>query len=581
MHFVYATSLNLLVFLGTLLLLLGPGLCILLLKFRYESPIKILSTSLVITLLILSTTLILAANAELDVRELLRYLSLFFGVAALIGMLIVGKRVTHIARELGLPLLIGLFTCGPIMFVAARADMALGMSSSMNNDIASYSAGTKAFLESGWNDFGKIAGLNMNEFVHYSTPFGSTGIMSLVSVAFDIKTFETTLIVISIALLLYVLGAIQLYRAVHMGNKAKYLVPTILVATCSPILNYIFSNYFLNQIFGIAFALLITSSTLSIITSDRVEKLDILQLSFATAVGVYFYPTLCLPFLLLVSMICTLNLLFKKRDKNFKGYRNFGIALAFGLVMTIPYLGISIDIAMSQSNAIAGWSLPSLNPFSIFLFPQLIGLEFSWYLVAFSWVSFGTLICLVLRDHIKKKKISLVSIGFLLIPAALTIGLMSTKSLGIHEYQAWKSLTFFLPFAIIGVLPHIFSALKQGTLVATVLATIVAIAPITEWTLAQGRSTILNQDLTEVASDPNLARVENLNVRLGNYFESMAVSSLLETQKLYFNNFTYWPQTNDANACTLVRNDSNYGEYLVSKINETYSLVSAQKGGCI
>jgi hypothetical protein len=158
---------------------------------------------------------------------------------------------------------------------------------------------------------------------------------------------------------------------------------------------------------------------------------------------------------------------------------------------------------------------------------------------------------------------------------------MSTKSLGIHEYQAWKSLTFFLPFAIIGVLPHIFSALKQGTIVATVLATIVAIAPITEWTLAQGRSTILNQDLTEVASDPNLARVENLNVRLGNYFESMAVSSLLETQKLYFNNFTYWPQTKDANACTLVRNDSNYGEYLVSKINETYSLVSAQKGGCI
>ena len=116
---------------------------------------------------------------------------------------------------------------------------------------------------------------------------------------------------------------------------------------------------------------------------------------------------------------------------------------------------------------------------------------------------------------------------------------------------------------------------------ATVLATIVAIAPITEWTLAQGRSTILNQDLTEIASHPSLAEVENLNVRLGNYFESMAVSSLLESQRLYFNSFTYWPQATDINACTLVRNDSNYGEYLVSKINETYSLVSARKGTCI
>jgi hypothetical protein len=581
MHFFQAITLNSLVVLGTLVLLLGPGLCILLPKFRHESPIKILSTSLVITLVILSTALVLAANAGLDVREFLRYLSIFFGVATLIGVLLIGRRSIHIVRELGLPLLVGLIMCGPIVFLTARADLVLGMSSSMNNDIASYSAAAKAFLESGWNDFGKIAGLNINEFVHYSTPFGSTGIMSLVSVAFDIKTFETTLIVISTALLLYVLGAIQLYRAVHLSNKAKFLIPTVLVATCSPILNYVFSNYFLNQIFGISFALLITSSALSIMNKDRVEKLDLLQLSFASAAGVYFYPTLCLPFLVLVFMISTLSWLFKKRDKNSKGYGKFCIALALGLFMTIPYLGISIDIATSQSNAIAGWSLPSLNPFSIFLLPQLIGLEFSGYLVAFSWAFFGTLIYLALRDQIKREKISLVSIGFFLIPLALTIGLMSIKSLGIHEYQAWKSLTFFLPFAVIGVLPHIFGALKQGTLVATVLATIVAIAPITEWTLAQGRSTILNQDLTEIASDPNLAKIEYLNVRLGNYFESMVVSSLLETQKLYFNSFTYWPQTNDANACILVRNDSNYGEYLVSKINDTYSLVSARKGECI
>ena len=581
MHFFQAITLNSLLVLGTLVLLLGPGLCILLPKFRHESPIKILSTSLVITLVVLSTALVLAANAGLDVREFLRYLTVFFGVATLIAVLLIGRRSTHIVRELGLPLLVGLIMCGPIVFLTARAGLVLGMSSSMNNDIASYSAGTKAFLESGWNDFGKIAGFNMNEFVHYSSPFGSTGVMSLVSVAFDIKTFETTLIVISIALLLYVLGAIQLYRVVHLSNKSIFLIPTILIATCSPILNYIFSNYFLNQIFGVAIALLITSSALSVMTLNRAGKFDLIQLSFASAAGVYFYPTLCLPFIVLVFMISTLYWLFKESDKNSKRYRNFCIALSLGLFMTIPYLGISIDIAMSQSNAIAGWSLPSLNPFAIFLLPQLIGLEFSGYLVAFSWISFGTLIYLALRDQIKREKISLVSIGFFLIPTALTIGLMSIKSLGIHEYQAWKSLTFFLPFAIIGVLPHIFGALKRGTLVATVLATIVAIAPTTEWTLAQGRSTILNQELTEIARDPNLVKVENLNVRLGNYFESMAVSSLLETQKLYFNNFTYWPQTNNANACTLVRNDSNYGEYLVSKINETYSLVSTRKDGCI
>jgi hypothetical protein len=459
--------------------------------------------------------------------------------------------------------------------------MVLGMSSSMNNDIASYSAGTKAFLESGWNDFGKIAGFNMNEFVHFSAPFGSTGIMSLVSVAFDIKTYQTTLIVISIALLLYVFGAIQLFRVVHPSNKAKFFIPTILVATCSPILNYIFSNYFLNQLFGVAFALLVTSSTLNIMISDRLEKLDLLQLTISSAAGVYFYPTLCLPFLLLVFIISSAIWLLEKRDENLNGYRNFCVALALGLFITIPYLGISIDIAVSQSNAIAGWSLPSLGPFSIFLLPQLIGLEFSWYLVACSWFTFGTIIYVVLQEHIKARKISFVSIGLFLIPAALTIGLMSIKSLGIHEYQAWKSLTFFLPFAIIGVLPHIFGVLKQGTLVATVLATIVAIAPTTEWTLAQGRSTILNQELGAIAKDPKLARVENLNVRLGNYFESMAVSSLLETQKLFFNNFTYWPQVTDPNACVLVRNDSNYGEYLVSKINETYSLVSVRKGECI
>lgn len=502
-------------------------------------------------------------------------------MAALIGLLLVGNKHTRFARELGSPLLIVLIMCGPILFLTARADMVLGMSSSMNNDIASYSAGTKAFLESGWNDFGKIAGFNMNEFVHFSSPFGSTGIMSLVSVAFDIETYQTTLITISIALLLYVFGAIQLYRVVHLSNKAKFLIPTILVATCSPIINYVFSNYFLNQLFGVAFALLITSSTLNIITSDRVENLDLLQLTFASAAGVYFYPTLCLPFLLLTFILSSLAWLFKKRDENFKGYRNFCIALALGLLITIPYLRISIDIAVSQSNASAGWSLPSLNPFSIFLFPQLIGLEFSWYFVAFSWFTFGTIIYVVLREHLKRRQISVISLGLFLIPAALTIGLMTIKSLGIHEYQAWKSLTFFLPFAIIGVLPHILIALKQGTLVATVFATIVALAPTTEWTLTQGRSTILNRELAAIAYDPDLAKVQNLNVRLGNYFESMAVSSLLETPKLFFNNFTYWPQTTNANACVLVRNDSNYREYLVYKINETYSLVSASNGACI
>jgi hypothetical protein len=522
-----------------------------------------------------------AANLGFDILSTTKIITIFYSVATICGLYLNRSFIKEEAREIKIPLAAMLFSALPIIFLTARSNLHLGMSSSMNNDIASYAASTRAFITSGWNDFGMISGINLNEFVHYSSPFGSTGIMTLVSVAMNLKVYEITLPVILLALFMFLLGVTQLFTLLHSSVLKKYYLPTLIIVGNAPILSYIFTNYFLNQVFGVGFSLYSICAVLNLCNNRVKSKIDFLQLALSISLGIYFYPTIFIPFFGMVFGILTCFLIFQKSQSlNFRTYLQIGCASLIGILFASPYLDIAFGILKSQSSAIAGWPLVSLNPFAILLFPQLIGIEFSSILVFISWMGVTLGLQWIYQKSKSREKTREIFLIYLVTPVATVFIFALYSNLGIQDYKIWKLITFFLPIILTAILPIIFSSLKKGTAVATIFATITAMSPMTEWTMAQDRSTILKRDLVELSSNQDLKNMQTLNVRLNNYFESMAVASVLAKQKLFMNSFTYWPQSNDPNACILIRNDSKHTEVIVVRLNSTYSLVSPSSERC-
>jgi hypothetical protein len=130
------------------------------------------------------------------------------------------------------------------------------------------------------------------------------------------------------------------------------------------------------------------------------------------------------------------------------------------------------------------------------------------------------------------------------------------------------------------LVPLVASYAKYGFVLVTIIATLAASSPMTTWAINAKSDAIMTKDMENLQHLKELKPYRELNIKLGNYFESMAMASMLNDKILFINNYTYWPRTYKNEACTIMRYDQVTNEKILKILNQTYVLVTVPNIEC-
>jgi len=467
----------------------------------------------------------------------------------------------------------------PVLLLAARSGLVYPFSSSMNNDIASYAGTAEAFGETGWVNTQTISSFNLNEFAQISSPFGTTSLLAFFSKVLSLKSFETTTATMAIAIVINLLCGAQLYRSMHRDRFTNFLVPTLVIAFFCPIMTYVIANYFLGQIFSLGICLLFLSAVIELSRNTKTKQIYRIQIILSVSNGIYLYPVFTIPFFLFVLLTISVYQIYKK-EFDIKTILQPYLGMLLGVIISVTYLLTAIKILNSQANATAGWKLPSLNMIAILLFPELIGLEFSSLAVLTTWIFFFTLLTLLFFRLKHQNNLVIGYLSFVALPIFLCTAFMIYSKNGIADYKIWKLITFLLPIMLLYLVPLVASYAKYGFVLVTIIATLAASSPMTTWAINAKSDAIMTKDMENLQHLKELKPYRELNIKLGNYFESMAMASMLNDKILFINNYTYWPRTYKNEACTIMRYDQVTNEKILKILNQTYVLVTVPNIEC-
>jgi len=467
----------------------------------------------------------------------------------------------------------------PVLLLAARSGLTYPFSSSMNNDIASYAGTAEAFGETGWENTQTISSFNLNEFAQISSPFGTTSLLAFFSKVLSLKSFEITTATMAVAIVINLLCGAQLYRSMHRERNTNFLVPTLVIAFFCPIMTYVIANYFLGQIFCLGICLLFLSAVIELSHNTKTKQIYRIQIILSVSNGIYLYPVFTIPFFLFVLLTLSVYQIYKK-ESDIKTILQPYLGMLLGVIISATYVLTAIKILNSQANATAGWKLPSLNMIAILLFPELIGIEFSSLAVLTTWIFFFTLLALLFFRLKHQNNLVIGYLSFVALPIFLCTAFMIYSKNGIADYKIWKLITFLLPIMLLYLVPLVASYAKYGFVLVTIIATLAASSPMTTWAINAKSDAIMTKDMENLQHLKELKPYRELNIKLGNYFESMAMASMLNDKILFINNYTYWPRTYKNEACTIMRYDQVTNEKILKILNQTYVLVTVPNIEC-
>ncbi len=143
---------------------------------------------------------------------------------------------------------------------------------------------------------------------------------------------------------------------------------------------------------------------------------------------------------------------------------------ALAMVSALPALPTAYNLAMSQSQVQAGWSLPAIDVVAAVVWPPSIAAPQSDVFAIGGWLclAIGALVALRVASKRSPGQHATTLTGLVALACALVVG-VCVWVYGAERYQTWKMLSFLLPIALVAVLPAINRTLLAATAGATVL----------------------------------------------------------------------------------------------------------------
>jgi hypothetical protein len=153
------------------------------------------------------------------------------------------------------------------------------------------------------------------------------------------------------------------------------------------------------------------------------------------------------------------------------------------------------------------------------------------------------------------------------------------KGQGYGTYQSWKLISFFQPIILTLTLAVVAVGMRNANLIVGCMLGIALMSSIPIWGLSSTSVGFTNSDFEKLGSNRVVGNLKNLNIDLNPYFETMAVTAVINGPRLFIKSPSYWSSSFNQNACTLVRLEN--AEYTdVIPLNGTYGLAPSLKSDC-
>jgi hypothetical protein len=497
----------------------------------------------------------------------LRFMAVVLGVVLLWvfirGTMLLRRRVGLLRVRpdwfaLPLGMCLGIWVLVPPLLSLRRQGLDFGLATIFNADLAFYVLMADNVADVGFLNSNHVGNMDAGAWSRDHMYIGAVALINFVSAATGLPTWQATLVTMGVAVCLLVVALWALGKAVW--PEARYAVAgAVIVACLAGLSSYILSQFFLGQVLGLASVA--TSLAGATLMARKPRSQGLVLLGAGGALGIYCYPVLGLPVLLVLPFWAVLAAAFggERVGRTLAQVTAWsGAAMLVALLLSAVSLRNALNLFTSQSGGDAGWLLPALSGPTALVWPMGIGQPTSLQNVVTSWAIVLVVAVIALVAAWRGGLRVSVRLAAVLLSASSLVVLGAVMVFGPDRYQTWKLEAFLLPLVVVVTLPALSASVVGFTRVGRTLIAAsvgaVALGPFMTWAPALQRGTpdvITSSELAALATSPGMSKVSSVNIRLSSKFENMSAGAIITRSAVVFTGDSYFPALTALHTCTL------------------------------
>jgi hypothetical protein len=413
-----------------------------------------------------------------------------------------------------------------------------------------------------------------SRFTHYFTP---TALISFISVTTQIHIFNTAVPILILSGSYVIFSSARLSKAIYPQLGLRTMLFVGFFVLFSSLISYIYSAFFVAQMIAIGISLNLIAVILEYLNGHSQKQRFFIEYTILNCLCFITYPAFLVPFIFATLMIFLIFFFFSKQKKIGVNFQPLIFSLVLSSILASGYSKSLYILLGDLSTKSYGWSIPSLDPFKIFIGLKFIPIEYSFKLSVIIWIIFFLIIIftLFLSSVNRYQKFSFSSI--ILINLSGVLFILFKNSFDLTNYTSWKSISYLIPIFLSAFIPLFLFISKLSKYILISFVGILIINPLTFWYDNRPAINYVSRDLSNLDLTGSVSK-NSLNLNANPAFETMLLTVLLERKKLYINSDSYLNKSFSDASCTLTRVNliNDLDAPFAKKVNEGFYLIPSK-----
>jgi hypothetical protein len=440
--------------------------------------------------------------------------------------------------------------------------------SSPNNDVAAYVAVADHLRHAGFATVGSISGVDLGH-VARTDVYGAYSFLTGARWVLDRPGFQLALAGLAVATILVAQSLGRL-----LGRWTAMPVPLVVGVAVLPqttfLFSYVTAMYFLSQLLGLAFAVVMVD----VATQRDTERADsgwrfhlaqVLALAGLSAGLVLTYPHMVFLLPPIVAAVVAVQ-----HGRRWRAAVHslvlYSAGVALGLIVMLPRTIVAVDRLLYLSGVKAGWPLAGVLPIGLLGEQESFDGTVSAFTIVASVLVIGVSLAASWRLVRRGEGDSWIGPAVVLLAGSMVSYAAFYFLRGGPTYEQWKWISFLQPLVVAMIVAPVLAWAHRrfgsmGARAAGALLVVLVVANMNRsvpFSSEIGRSTnFVSLELGTLGDDPALADVDEVNIDLSPYWESMWAANAVAPRTAFIQALTYYAPAGPAAEWTLTTPPSN------------------------